>query len=121
MEEILQSRRVGRPQEIIRPAQQLPAVPIVVGAEKKPTLAPVIQKVTVTQKVAEDKKERKKKIKAASKTVKKGKRSEYNALKKKLKATFVTEKKAAYVRANKDIRKMHVKQRSAARKKLRDT
>ena len=121
MKEILQNRE-RPPREIVRPAQQLPGGgTIVVGGEKKPTLAPVIQKVTVTTKVNADKKQRKKKIKAASKTVKKGKRAEYNALKRKLKKTFVTEKNSAYSKGNEDIKKMNVKQRAVARKKLRAT
>lgn len=124
MDEILRNRRLiqekAPPREIVRPAQQLPGVPIVVGSQdRKPVIKPIIQKVTVIQKIADDKKQRKRKIKAATKTISKSKRAEYNALKKKLRKTFVTEKKVAYAKGNVGIKKMNVKQRNVARKKLR--
>ena len=104
----------------IRPALQIPASgPVVVSGAQKPTLQPVIQKVTVTQKINEEKKQRKRKVKTAKKTAVGGKRREYTQFKKQLKKTWSAEKKSEYVKANEAIKKIPTKQRPAARKKLR--
>ena len=116
LQEILRNR--GREQ--IRPALQIPAGPVLVTGDKKPSLQPIIQKVTVTQKVGADKKQRKKKIKKASKKVVTGKRQQYNQLKKSLKKKWTSLRKADYTTNNDKIKKMPPKQRIQARKQLRE-
>lgn len=102
----------------VRPALQIPSYPVATGS-KKPSIAPVIQKVTVTQKVGKDKVVRKKKIKAVKKSVLQGKRKEYATLKKQVKKALSAEKKAEYVKKNETIKKLPSKERPPARKKLR--
>ena len=108
----------NRPAASMRPAQQVPVTVPVIGGQK-PTLQPVIQKVTVTQKVGADKKRRKKKLKAIKTKSVTAKRKEYTALKKQVKKALVAEKKTSYTKGNDSIKKMPVKERSAARKKLK--
>ena len=108
----------NRPSQPRRPAQQVPITVPVVGHGGRPSLQPVIQKVTVTQKVGADKKRRKKKIKAVKTKSLTGKRKEYTALKKQVKKALSAEKKARYTKANEKIKHLPVKQRAAARKKI---
>ena len=108
----------NRPAASMRPAQQVPVTVPVIGGQK-PTLQPIIQKVTVTQKVGADKKRRKKKLKAIKTKSVTAKRKEYTALKKQVKKALVAEKKTSYTKGNDSIKKMPVKERSAARKKLK--
>ena len=98
------------------PSQPLRSSAVVVPAkekdtDKKPGIS-VVQKVTVKQNEPKTKK-RKSTITA--------KRKEYNALKRKTIAAIQKGKTAAYKRENEVIKKMPVKQRKAARAKLKAT
>ena len=114
MDEIIRNRPQHR-----RPAQQVPiTVPFVAGGQK-PTLQPVIQKVTVTQKIGEDKKRRRKKIKAIKTKSLTTKRKEYTALKKQIRKALTAGKNTSYTKRNETIKKMPTNKRTAARKGLK--
>ena len=113
MNEILRNRAPPR-----RPAQQIP-MPVPVAGRGKQDIRPIIQKVTVTQKVGADKQQRKKKIKAIKTKGIATKRKQYNALKKSVKKALTAGKKGSYTEQNAKIKALPMKERAAARGKLK--
>ena len=115
--------QVVRQQPVIIPSSG--SAPVIVtsgggGGVPQKAKPQIVIKQTVKQIQNSDDKQRKKQVKRARTDARKKRLKEYNALKAKAKKQITAGKKAHYTRENTRIKAMPVKQRVAARKKVRD-